>query len=183
VGHYAGLLARYMGLSEDRVELISEAGRLHDIGKVGMPDSILKKPSGLSAEEILTMQRHPTVGGDLLDALEMVGCVKNGVIYHHERWDGSGYPHRLKGPDIPLETRIISVVDAYDAMTSTRPYRSSLGHQAAIRELKSSAGSQLDPEVVGVFLDMVKDFDLAQTEGIKFNLYRRDGPRGEFRPG
>ncbi len=181
VGHYAGLLARHMGMPEHRVDLIMEAGRLHDIGKVGVPDAILKKPDRLHSEEMLTMQRHPVVGGDLLDALEVVGCVKNGAVYHHERFDGSGYPLKLKGEDIPIETRIISVVDAYDAMTSTRPYRRAMSHERAIEEISQASGTQLDPVVVDAFLDMVKHFDLAAREGVKFKGRNRPDPP-QFRP-
>lgn len=181
VGHYAGLLARHMGMPEHRVDLIMEAGRLHDIGKVGVPDAILKKPDRLHSEEMLTMQRHPVVGGDLLDALEVVGCVKNGAVYHHERFDGSGYPFKLKGEDIPIETRIISVVDAYDAMTSTRPYRRAMSHERAIEEISQASGTQLDPVVVDAFLDMVKHFDLAAREGVKFKGRNRPDPP-QFRP-
>ncbi len=172
VGHYAAMLARHMGLPEDRVELIGEAGRLHDIGKVHLPDAILKKPAGLTPQEILSMQRHPTVGGDLLDTLELVGCVKSGAAYHHERWDGTGYPYRLQGQDIPLETRIISVVDVYDAMTSDRPYRPAISHRRAVEEIQRVAGTQLDPVVVAAFCDMVKKFNLVETEGKKFGPAR-----------
>ncbi len=172
VGHYAAMLARHMGLSEDRVELIGEAGRLHDIGKVHVPDAILNKPAGLTPQEILSVQRHPVMGGDLLDTLELVGCVKFGAAYHHERWDGNGYPYRLRGQDIPLETRIISVVDTYDAMTSNRPYRAAMSHECAVEEIQRVAGSQLDPVVVAAFGDMVKDYNLAETEGRKFAFSR-----------
>lgn len=177
VGKYAELLARHMGLPEDRVEAIAEAGRLHDIGKVGTPDHILKKPARLTNEELTTMQRHPSVGGELIEALDAVGCVKNGVIYHHERWDGSGYPFRLKGSDIPLETRIISVVDVYDAMTSNRPYRSSLGNDQALEEIRSVAGTQLDPSVAAAFLEMTASVNLATTIGREVDAELRSARR------
>ncbi len=183
VGHYAKLLARHMGLSEERAELIEQAGRLHDIGKVGMPDDILKKPSGLQIEEILVMQRHPTLGGEILETLELLGCVRNGAVYHHERFDGSGYPFRLKGEEIPLETRIISVVDTYDAMTSTRPYRAALAHQIAVREISLGAGTQFDPAIVDAFLDLAKTTNLALAEGSKFDSRESPPPPGTFHPG
>lgn len=177
VGKYAELLARHMGLAEDRVEAIAEAGRLHDIGKVGTPDHILKKPARLTIDELSTMQRHPSVGGELVEVLAAVGCVKNGVIYHHERWDGSGYPFRLKGNDIPLETRIISVVDVYDAMTSNRPYRSALGNERALEEIRSVAGTQLDPAVVSAFLEMAGSTNLAATVGCEVDAGLRNARR------
>ncbi len=183
VGHYAKLLARHMGLSEERAELIEQAGRLHDIGKVGMPDDILKKPAGLQIEEILVMQRHPTLGGEILETLELLGCVRNGAVYHHERFDGSGYPFRLKGQEIPLETRIISVVDTYDAMTSTRPYRAALAHQIAVREIERGAGTQFDPAIVDAFLDLAKTTNLALAEGSKFDSRQSPPPPGTFHPG
>lgn len=164
VGRYAELLAEYLGLSEDRVELVGDAGRLHDVGKLGTPDRILNKPGRLSPGEGAIMRRHPVVGGALLAQVEMLGCARDWVLHHHERWDGKGYPDRLYGNEIPIEARIIAVVDAYDAMTSDRPYRPAMSHQAALAEIQAVAGKQLDPWMVSKFMEMTRDLDLSRRE-------------------
>jgi HD-GYP domain-containing protein (c-di-GMP phosphodiesterase class II) len=131
------------------------AGLLHDIGKVAIPDAILRKPGPLTEEELRLMQTHTTVGRRILEGLPPMRTVARVVEQHHERFDGSGYPHALKGKEILLPARIISVVDAFDAMTSTRPYRRALGRDKAVEELRAGAGSQFDPDVVRVFLQYV----------------------------
>lgn len=154
VGKYAMELARYMKLPEDVVEDARHAGMLHDIGKVAIPDGILNKQGPLTPPETDTMQRHPVLGGKMVTDASIMGCARDGAVHHHERWDGTGYPDHLAGEDIPLTTRIISVVDAYDAMTTDRPYRKALGHEVALGELEASAGSQFDPYIVQEFLKL-----------------------------
>lgn len=154
VGEYAMVLAEYLRLPEDVVEQIKHAGMLHDIGKVCTPEAVLNKPGRLEGGELLVMREHPTAGAELLAQGPIVAGPRDGVLYHHERWDGTGYPKGLKGEEIPVTARIISVVDAYDAMTTDRPYRPHLSHDCAIRELAGMAGSQFDPRVVAAFLEM-----------------------------
>ncbi len=165
VGHYGMLLAQHLEMPDDQVEGVRFAGMLHDIGKMGTPEHILNKPGRLNMDEILIMQRHPIVGSAILAQIQLQGCAAKGVLHHHERWDGTGYPDNLRGEEIPIETRIISVVDAYDAMTSDRPYRRAMPHEAAIAEIRAGAGIQFDPAIVEKFLEIAEHTDLARTEG------------------
>ncbi len=165
VGHYGMLLAHHMKMPEDQVEDVRFAGMLHDIGKMGTPDNILNKPGRLNMDELLIMQRHPIVGSAMLTSVQMQGCAASGVLHHHERWDGTGYPDSLRGMEIPIETRLITVVDAYDAMTSDRPYRRAMPHQSAIEEIRAGAGIQFDPSVVEKFMEIAEDTDLSKVEG------------------
>ncbi|MBX5467575.1 MAG: HD-GYP domain-containing protein [Firmicutes bacterium] len=160
VGRYAELLARYMGLPEDRVEAVGDAGRLHDVGKLATPDRILLKADRLGGAERRVMRLHPVAGETLLAQVGLLGCARDWVLHHHERWDGTGYPARQMGCEVALETRIIMVVDAYDAMTSDRPYRSAMTHEQALAELQRVAGTQLDPEVVRHFIALTETVDL-----------------------
>ncbi|MDA8193960.1 MAG: HD domain-containing protein, partial [Thermaerobacter sp.] len=131
----------------------------------GTPENILNKPGRLSLEEMLVMQRHPIIGSSVLSQIHIAGCARNWVLHHHERWDGTGYPDSLAGEEIPLETRIVSVVDAYDAMTSNRAYRPAMGHDEAVFEIIEGSGTQFDPIVVEKFLEICESGDLAAREG------------------
>jgi diguanylate cyclase (GGDEF)-like protein/putative nucleotidyltransferase with HDIG domain len=151
VGDYAELMARELGFGADHVERIRLAGVLHDIGKTGVSDRLMSKPGPLDPDEWRSIRTHPEIGARLLahPELEDLGAW---VLAHHERPDGKGYPHGLEGDDIPMEARILAVADAYEAMTSERPYRSSLGDGAAADELRAGAGTQFDTQVVTVLL-------------------------------
>jgi putative nucleotidyltransferase with HDIG domain len=151
VGRYAEGIARALGLPQDRVQRIRAAGVLHDIGKLGVADAILKKPGALTDDEWAEMRRHPELGARILDHANLRD-ISGWVLAHHERIDGRGYPHGLAGEAIPLEARILAVADAYEAMTADRPYRTSLGHDAARDELLECSGAQFDPVVVDAFL-------------------------------
>jgi diguanylate cyclase (GGDEF)-like protein/putative nucleotidyltransferase with HDIG domain len=155
VGRYAEMMARELGLSEERTGRVRLAGLLHDIGKVGVPDSILQKPARLSDEELAVIRRHPELGAQMLDHASLAD-VRAWVGAHHERPDGLGYPQGLGDDAIPLEARIIAVADAYEAMTSDRSYRSSLDHDAARRELQRCAGTQFDARVVRALVSMLE---------------------------
>jgi HD-GYP domain-containing protein (c-di-GMP phosphodiesterase class II) len=155
VSQYCVDLGRALDFTQSELEEIEMAGLLHDIGKLSIPNSILNKPGVLTKEEWKIMKTHTTIGYDILKTIPEY---KHLAIYarsHHERIDGKGYPDGLKGDNIPYIARIISVVDAYEAMTSDRPYRQSLSKQDAINELISHSGTQLDKEIVNVFVNKV----------------------------
>jgi diguanylate cyclase (GGDEF)-like protein/putative nucleotidyltransferase with HDIG domain len=152
VGELSARVAKKMGLESEQVELARLAGSLHDLGKLAIPEEILRKPGPLNEAERLVLERHPQIGFRMLDSLG-VEPVASWVLHHHERWDGDGYPDRLGGDAIPLGSRILFVADAYDAMTTDRVYRSKLSHERAISELERCAGTQFDPDVVLAFKD------------------------------
>jgi putative nucleotidyltransferase with HDIG domain len=151
VGRYAEGIARALGLPNDRVERIRAAGVLHDIGKLGVADAVLKKPGALTDEEWVEMRRHPELGARILDHANLRD-ISGWVLAHHERIDGRGYPYGLAGDEIPLEARILAVADAYEAMTADRAYRAALGHDAAQGELRAGSGTQFDSAAVEAFL-------------------------------
>jgi diguanylate cyclase (GGDEF)-like protein/putative nucleotidyltransferase with HDIG domain len=151
VGHLCELMASELGLGEDRVQRIRLAGVLHDIGKIGVPDSILRKPGPLTTEEVAHMRRHPELGARILSGSEM-DDIRDWILAHHERPDGQGYPKGLGAADIPLEASILAVADAYEAMTADRVYRAALGPVKARQELLDCSGSQFDPRVVEALL-------------------------------
>ncbi|HDJ29835.1 MAG TPA: HD-GYP domain-containing protein [Candidatus Acetothermia bacterium] len=148
-----------LGLTGDQLITLSYAAYLHDVGKIKVPDAILNKPGSLTDEEWEEMRRHPDYGAEMLQEKDFLKDAAEIVRAHHERYDGTGYPRGLKGEEIPIEARIISVVDAYDAMTSDRPYRRAMSKEEAFEELKKNAGTQFDPRVVNAFLTVIKDSD------------------------
>jgi diguanylate cyclase (GGDEF)-like protein/putative nucleotidyltransferase with HDIG domain len=151
VGRICEMMATELGMSEDRVERVRLAGILHDIGKIGVPDSILCKPGRLTDEEMGQMRRHPELGARILSSREL-DDVREWILAHHERPDGTGYPKRLNRDEIPIEAAILAVGDAYEAMTSDRVYRMAIGPDAAREELLRWSGKQFSPEVVKAFL-------------------------------
>ncbi|MQA99672.1 MAG: HD domain-containing protein [Actinobacteria bacterium] len=140
-----------LGLTESDLDELALAAALHDVGKIRVPDRVLRKPGDLTIEERVAVEEHALVGAAMVAPIGDEGLIQ-AVRHHHERWDGRGYPQGLAGGDIPLHARIIAVCDAYDAMTSTRPYRPSLGHGHAIEVLREETGSQFDPDVVEAFI-------------------------------
>lgn len=156
VAIYSLELARRMGLSETQQENIGIIAQLHDIGKVGIPDAILNKPGKLSDEEMEKIRAHTTVGQRILSKFTSVENIANGAHYHHERFDGTGYPSGLSGKNIPLCARIICIADAYDAMSSTRCYRSMLSGEEIIEELRRCSGTQFDPDIVPHMIAMIE---------------------------
>jgi diguanylate cyclase (GGDEF)-like protein len=152
VGEYAARVAMRIGLDPEHVELTRLAGQLHDLGKLAVPEEILRKPGALTDSEWLVLERHPQIGFRMLDSLG-VDPVADLVLHHHERWDGAGYPDRLAGEQIPIGARIIFVADAYDAMTTDRSYRTKKSREAALAELRRCAGTQFDPGVVAAFTE------------------------------
>jgi diguanylate cyclase (GGDEF)-like protein len=160
VGELAARVAKRMGLDSESIELTRLAGSLHDLGKLAIPEEILRKPGPLNEAERLVLERHPQIGYRMLDSLG-VEPVATWVLHHHERWDGTGYPEQKAGAEIPLGARILFVADAYDAMTTDRVYRSRLSHDQAIAELERCAGTQFDPGVVAAFK---QEFDQPRLE-------------------
>ena len=160
VGELAARVARRMELDSESIELTRLAGSLHDLGKLAIPEEILRKPGPLNEAERLVLERHPQIGYRMLDSLG-VEPVATWVLHHHERWDGHGYPEQKAGDDIPLGARILFVADAYDAMTTDRVYRGRLSHDRAIAELERCAGTQFDPDVVAAFKE---EFDQPRLE-------------------
>jgi len=152
VGAYAIQIAEAMGVDDITKKVIKDGSVLHDVGKIGIKDNILLKPSPLDPEEIKIMQQHPTIGEAILKPVRSLAKVSDLVRYHHERYDGKGYPYGLKGEEIPLAARIVIVADSYDSMITDRPYRKRLSQEAAIAELRRGSGSQFDSHVVDAFL-------------------------------
>ncbi|MBP3771208.1 MAG: HD domain-containing protein [Treponema sp.] len=156
VSEYAVMIARELGFDENELEQIRRTGLLHDIGKIGVPDSILNKPARLTDEEYEVMKTHTSIGGDILKDFTLIPHVDEGAKFHHERYDGSGYPNGLKGEEIPLNARIIGIADAFDAMTANRVYRKALNIDFVKAELKRCAGSQFDPTLVEIMLELIE---------------------------
>lgn len=156
VGEGVVPLARALGLPEEEVELIHRAAPLHDIGKIGIPDAILLKPGRLTEEEVLAMQHHTTEGAAILSGGQsrLVQLAEQLALTHHERWDGTGYPSGLALTDIPLVSRIVSIVDVFDALTHARPYKLAWPVDRAIAEIAALRGRQFDPAVVDAFLSL-----------------------------
>jgi diguanylate cyclase (GGDEF)-like protein len=164
VSQLCALVAGELGLSPGRVSRMRLAGLLHDVGKIGVPDAILNKPGPLTDDEYLQMQRHATLGGEIVGAADLAE-ESDWVRHHHERFDGTGYPDSLAGSEIPLESRIILVCDAYEAMTSNRPYRAAPGHAHAIQELRRNARTQFDPRVVDALCRALSERAVAAEPG------------------
>src|SRR5580765_2051972 len=156
VAELAARVAVRLGLDAEQVELTRLAGSLHDLGKLAIPEEILRKPGALTDSERLVLERHPQIGFRMLDSLG-VEPIADLVLHHHERWDGTGYPDGLHGEQIPLSARIIFVTDAYDAMTSDRLYRPKRSSRAALAELERCAGSQFDPGIVAAFREEIEE--------------------------
>ncbi|MGI4789012.1 MAG: diguanylate cyclase domain-containing protein [Janthinobacterium lividum] len=152
VMEYSLIIARELGLSDAEQHTIAVAALLHDVGKIGVPDAILRKPGKLSDKEFESIQQHPTMGAALVSTVPGLEDTLEAVRYHHERWDGAGYPSGLKGKETPLIARLMAVADAFSAMTTDRPYRKGLEREKALSILKDGAGTQWDPECVEAFL-------------------------------
>ena len=149
-------IAKRMGLSEEEVKALNFKALLHDIGKIGVPDAILNKPMALADDEFAIIKKHPVIGGDILKNIAIVSNLHYGALYHHERYDGKGYPKGLMGDEIPYEARIIAIADTYDAMTSDRAYRKALSRDLVIAELERCKGKQFDPKITDTFIEMLR---------------------------
>ena len=154
VAKLASAIAEAIGVTGKDLELVKFAGLLHDVGKISVPECILRKPSFLTNDEWKVIQLHPTQSVSIIEPIKGLRQIRDWVLYHHERWDGRGYPKNIKGDRIPIQSRILSVCDTYSAMTEDRPYRKRLSDQEARSEIRKVAGSQLDPTVSSIFLDL-----------------------------
>jgi len=153
VAYFSLVTGRELGLSDEELKELELSAIFHDIGKIGTPDQVLNKPSRLTEEEFQIMKQHPEHSYEILKEYPMLEKIGRNARYHHERYDGRGYPEGMKGEDIPLLSRIILIADTFDAMTSTRPYRKGLDYSVAFEELEQFAGTQFDPKCVAAFVE------------------------------
>jgi len=160
IGELCAIVGERLGLTHDDIDRIKLFAILHDIGKIGISDQILNKPAPLNEEEVVIMKTHPEIGYRIAMASPDFAPIAELILTHHERWDGTGYPNRIAGEKIPLLSRILAVADAYDAMTEDRVYRKALSSKAAIEEIRKNAGSQFDPHIAEVFLEIIEQDDL-----------------------
>src|SRR5215470_12066459 len=156
LAEWAVRVARRLGIEEGDLYQYEVAALLHDIGKIGVPDSILRKPGKLTDEERALMNKHPEYGWSIMRLLPGMQTASLYILHHHENYDGTGYPGGLKGEEIPIGSRIVSVVDAFDAMISNRCYRKGLGQEEAMRRLLAASSTQFDPELVKIFLELAE---------------------------
>jgi putative two-component system response regulator len=156
VANYAQTLAEALGWSQELLRMLAFGARLHDIGKIIVPDHILKKPGRLTLDEWNLMKQHPTAGAKILHNIKHLQATVNYALYHHERWDGTGYPHGLKGREIPIEGRLLAIVDVFDALTTSRPYHPARPIDEVHKFLSLRAGTHFDPDLVNVFVDVLQ---------------------------
>jgi putative two-component system response regulator len=157
VARYSREIARKYGYDENNLDEIYIMGLLHDVGKIGVPDEVINKPGRLTDEEFQCIKKHPSIGGKILGNIREMPQLAAGAKWHHERYDGRGYPEGLAGDDIPEEARIIAVADAYDAMTSNRSYRGALPQEVVRAEIEKGKGSQFDPKFADIMLSMIDE--------------------------
>lgn len=157
VAKWSRMIGRRKGLNEDELNRLGLAALFHDFGKIGIPDEILSKTSRLTEDEFETMKKHPTIARDLLASLEPLSDLLPGITHHHERWDGRGYPAKLKGEEIPLWARIIALADSYDTMSTRRSYKEPYSREKVLSELEKGKGTQFDPELTEHLLAILKD--------------------------
>ncbi|MHB1390225.1 MAG: diguanylate cyclase [Thermoleophilia bacterium] len=161
----AKAMAGELGMDEEQADALALATRLHDIGKVGIPGSVLRKTDKLTPDELSMVQRHPQIGQRILREAEKIQELISAILYHHERWDGNGYPEKLKGEDIPVMARIVGIMDSYRAMLCDRPYRKALTETEALAELSRGAGTQFDPKMVEIFIRAIRSQGQLQKAG------------------
>jgi HD-GYP domain-containing protein (c-di-GMP phosphodiesterase class II) len=177
VAMYAAEIAKRMHLSEDEILNIYYAGLLHDAGKISVPDAVLNKPGRLTDDERRQIQDHTIAGGKMLKQLSSLRGIRETALYHHERFDGLGYPEGLKGESIPLYARIVGVADSYDAMSSNRVYRRHLNKDEIIEEIQKGSGTQFDPAIVTYMVDMIND---GYVNVVKMETAENDGETNDF---
>ena len=183
VGEYAALIARELGWSQEEIINLKNTADLHDIGKIGVPDTILNKPTKLTEDEYIIIKDHTVIGAEILKNITLIPHAAEVARSHHERYDGTGYPDGLKGEDIPLYARVIAVADSYDAMSSRRIYRSALSRQEICEEIRSNQGKQFDPVIAEVFLRLLTEDRLQVQEADSTTPGNADQPNMEFEIG
>lgn len=176
VADYVVSLAHELKWPEDKVEFLQYIALIHDVGKVTVPEDILKKEGLLSQDEYRVMKTHSAAGADVIRDVNYFAAGSNIIRHHHERWDGKGYPDQIRGEDIPEGARLMAVADAFDAMTSDRPYRKALPSSAALKELKSCAGTQFDPKVVNAFVRIYPKLNLETVSSSQDNYLLNQKP-------
>jgi diguanylate cyclase (GGDEF)-like protein len=176
VNIYAVALAEAIGLSPDEVSKVSTAALLHDIGKIGVPDKVLNKKGKLNEENWEEIKAHPRLGANIVSNIPNLVPCASGILHHHERWDGDGYPDGLKGEEIPIESRILAIADTFEAMTAVRPYRPAFSREEVIKELREGAGSKFDPKVVEVFVGLVEAGFSEEVKTDRVSSSERTGP-------
>ncbi len=161
VGHYSKLLAQQLGFSDEEAELLFNAAPMHDIGKIGIPDSILLKPDNLNEKEWKIMQNHTYIGASIFDhgSTKLMQCAKTVALTHHEKWNGSGYPEKLAGKQIPVYGRIVKIVDVFDALTTIRPYKQAWSTQKAASLIAEESGTSFDPEITSLFIKILPEIE------------------------
>ena len=157
VAEYTWKLSKKLGKSKEEQKRNYYVGLLHDIGKIGVPDGILNKPGRLTDDEFAVIKEHPDLGEEILVTITLIDDISVGAKWHHERYDGTGYPDRLKGEEIPELARIIAVADAYDAMTSTRSYRGALPQEVVRQEIENGKGTQFDPVIADKMIELIDE--------------------------
>jgi HD-GYP domain-containing protein (c-di-GMP phosphodiesterase class II) len=166
VAAHAETIGRGLGWDEPRLAALQVAGLIHDVGKLSVPVEILRKPGRLTPTELAEVQRHPAAGARLIEPLPALRSLLPAILYHHERWDGTGYPTGRRADSIPVEARILAVADAFDAMTSPRPYSQALSSEDALAEVERCAGTQFDPTIAETFLVAWADGGLPKAAGL-----------------
>ncbi len=149
-------LAQALGMSDEQIMHLRRGALLHDMGKIGVPDSILLKPAALTDEEWVIMRKHPQLAYDMLYPIEYLRPALEIPFNHHEKWDGTGYPRGLKGEEIPMSARLFAIVDVWDALTSDRPYRPAWSEEKALNYIREQSGKHFDPRVVDLFFRVIK---------------------------
>lgn len=180
---YAVRLGEYVGLSKKKIQLLRYCCRMHDVGKIGVPDSVLLKPGRLTLEERAQIELHPVYGAEILGDLKFIREGIPIILHHHERFDGKGYPYGMKKEKIPVEVRIITIADAFDAMTSDRPYRKALPMAVVMEELRVHSGKQFDPQLLKAFVKIVEGATpVPSIRGVRVPLRPMDGHSIRVRP-
>ena len=160
VSSFSMAISRHLGLTQEEVFRVHIAAILHDVGKLGIRESILNKPGGLSDEEFDIMRQHPSIGAQIMSPIRMLKDIIPGIRNHHETWNGKGYPDQLNGEEIPMVARIIGVADTFDAMTTTRPYQQAMTLDYVLDKMRSMSGTRFDPVVIDAFIAAVEAGDI-----------------------